>query len=245
MMIRNNLNATLLFCLLSGLFGISLTSHAYDKQTGATGDHHAKAGDILAGKITDIIDVPNYTYAEVDTGKEKVWVAGPTTPLKVGDKISFSTGMPIKNYKSKTIDREFSLVYFVGSFVTGNEITNHKGTNLSSLHSQLKQTSKPVKGVEKVEGGNTIAEIHKQKDNLNGKTIRVRGQVTKYNAKIMGKNWLHIKDSSSSDDLTVTTKGQAAIGDVVIIEGKLMLNKDYGYGYIYPVILEDANITKQ
>ena len=73
----------------------------------------------------------------------------------------------------------------------------------------------------------------------------MRGQVTKYNAKIMGKNWLHIKDSSTAKDLTVTTKAKAAIGDVVVIEGKLELNKDYGYGYVYPVILEDASIIKQ
>jgi hypothetical protein len=60
----------------------------------------------------------------------------------------------------------------------------------------------------------------------------------------MGKNWLHIRDSSTLDDLTVITKSTVVIDDVVIVEGKLELNKDYGYGYVYPVILEDAKITK-
>mgnify|MGYP001827153851 CR=1 FL=1 len=155
--------------------------------------------------------------------------------------------MPIKNYKSKAMDREFSLVYFVGEFLTGKETSPDTNAELSTPHQQLKQqqTTQPVAGINKIEGGNTIAEIHTQKNKLDGKTIRVRGQVTKYNAKIMGKNWLHIKDSSTAKDLTVTTKAKAAIGDVVVIEGKLELNKDYGYGYVYPVILEDASITKQ
>ena len=36
-----------------------------------------------------------------------------------------------------------------------------------------------------------------------------------------------------------------AIDAVVIIEGKLSLDKDYGYGYVYPLLVEDASITKE
>ncbi len=61
----------------------------------------------------------------------------------------------------------------------------------------------------------------------------------------MGKNWLHIRDSSTLDDLTVTSKDTVAVGDIVISEGKLELDKDYNYGYFYPVILEDATVTKE
>ena len=102
-----------------------------------------------------------------------------------------------------------------------------------------------IKEINKVEGGNTIAEIHARKDELNGDTIRVRGQVTRFTAGVLDKNWIHIRDSSAADDLTVTTDATVAIKDVVIIEGKLELDKDYGYGYVYPVILEDAKITKE
>ena len=95
-----------------------------------------------------------------------------------------------------------------------------------------------------MKGGNTIAEINIGKQKLKGKTIRVRGQVTKFTPNVMGKNWLHVRDSSTLDDLTVISKSTVAIGDVVILEGKLALDKDYGYGYVYPVILEDTKITK-
>ena len=73
----------------------------------------------------------------------------------------------------------------------------------------------------------------------------MRGKVTKFTANVMGKNWLHIRDSSTLKDLTVTTKDTVAIDDVMIVEGKLELNKDFSYGYVYPVILLDAKIIKE
>ena len=66
-----------------------------------------------------------------------------------------------------------------------------------------------------------------------------------HTANIHNKNWLHIRDSSILDDLTVTSTSAAAVGGVVIAEGKLELDKDYKYGYLYPVLIENAAITKQ
>lgn len=237
--------ATVLFFCFSALITTGITQSAFAGQAAKADKKHALPG-MIHGKVTDVIDVPSYTYAEVNTGTDKIWAAGPITPLKVGDTIAFSMGMPIHNYKSKSMDRTFDLIYFVTSFITDKDMSANKTPDLSSPHSQLSQkpTSAPVTGIDKVKGGNTIAEIHSNKSALNGKTVRVRGKVTKYNAKIMGKNWLHIQDSSGTGDLTVTTKGEVKVGDVVVVEGKLMLNKDYGYGYVYPVILEDASITK-
>ena len=93
--------------------------------------------------------------------------------------------------------------------------------------------------------GHTIAEIYSHKDNLASKTIHVRGQVTKFTANILNKNWLHIKDSSSHDDLTITTDSTVEVDDIIVISGKLELNKDFGYGYVYPLIIEDAKITTE
>jgi hypothetical protein len=58
----------------------------------------------------------------------------------------------------------------------------------------------------------------------------------------MGENWLHILDSSSTSDLTITTKEIVEIGDIVILEGKLSIDKDFGHGYLYPILLEDATV---
>lgn len=243
---RANFLVTLLACFSFALLNTGILNSAYGEQNKTTGAQETDPNRIY-GKVTDIIDVPGYTYAEVDTGKKKVWAAGPTTALKIGDMIAFSTGMPMENFHSKSMKRDFSIVYFIGGFIADKETPTTKSPATASPHSKIKpkQTSKPVKDVRKVEGGNTIAEIYSNKLNLKGKTVRVRGQVTKFTTAIMGKNWIHLKDSSSKNDLTVTTDSMVAIDDIVIIEGKLELDKDYGYGYVYSVILVDAGITKE
>ena len=76
----------------------------------------------------------------------------------------------------------------------------------------------------------------------------MRGKVVKYNAMIMGKNWLHLRDGSGSDDksnndLTVTTATPAKLGDTVLVTGNVSTNRDFGAGYKYTVILEDAKVT--
>jgi len=238
---RRTILVTLLAYSSFIMFISGMTNLAYAEQKTTTKKHHT-AANILSGKVTEIINVTGYTYAEVNIGKKKVWVAGPVTPLKIGDKISFSTGMPMDNFHSKSMKRDFSVVYFVGRFITGN-----KSPGKASSHTQYKHKtiSKPIKGIKKVEDGFSIAEIYTDKEKLKGKKLRVRGKVTKFTADVMGKNWLHIRDSSTLHDLTVTTKDTVAIDDVMIVEGKLELNKDFSYGYVYPVILLDAKITKQ
>ncbi len=83
---------------------------------------------------------------------------------------------------------------------------------------------------------------------LAGKPVSVRGKVVKYNANILGKNWLHIQDGSGSadngdNDLTVTTSTPVALGATVLVTGNVSTNRDFGAGYKYSVIIEDANVT--
>ncbi len=242
---RTNFSIILLACFSLSLLNAGLINTVYAEQSNTKEVQQNDPGKIY-GKVTEVIDITGYTYAEVDTGKEKVWAAGPVTPLKTGDMISFSSQMPMQNFHSKSIGRDFPVIYFINRFITDKGALAATSTT-ASPHGQVKQQQiiQPIKGINKVEGGNTIAEIYTDKSNLNGKTIRVRGQVTRFTADILGKNWLHIRDSSTLDDLTVTTNGKTAVGDVVIAEGKLELDKDFNYGYFYPVILEDATITKE
>lgn len=242
---RTNFSIILLACFSLSLLNAGLVNAVYAAEN-STKEAQQNDPQKIYGKVTDVIDVAGYTYAEVDTGKEKVWVAGPPTALKNGDMISFSSRMPMQNFHSKTIGRDFPLIYFINNYITDKESSTTASTT-ASAHSQLKQqqTVKPIKGINKVEGGKTIADIYNDKSKLNGKTIRVRGQVTKFTPNIKGKNWLHIRDSSTLDDLTVTSQDTVAVGDIVISEGKLELDKDYNYGYFYPVILEGATVTKE
>lgn len=91
-----------------------------------------------------------------------------------------------------------------------------------------------------------VEEVFAKKDTLNGKKITVKGEVVKFNSGIMGKNWVHIKDGSGksgTNDLTATTKDSAKIGDKVVVTGTLAVGKDFGAGYKYEAIIEDATVT--
>jgi hypothetical protein len=94
----------------------------------------------------------------------------------------------------------------------------------------------------------TVAEVFAQRTALKEKPVTVRGKVVKYNEQIMGRNWLHIRDGSGTagkdNDLTVTSAEKAAVGDVVVVKGTVRIDKDFGAGYSYPVIVEDAKLAK-
>ncbi len=106
--------------------------------------------------------------------------------------------------------------------------------------------------VEKAQGANahTVSEIHGQRFDLDGHEVVVRGEVVKVSTGIMGKNWLHIQDGSGKEDagdydLTVTTLDEASHGDIVLVTGKVTAEKDFGHGYRYDVIIEDAKIVRE
>ncbi|HET8725314.1 MAG TPA: nucleotide-binding protein [Anaeromyxobacteraceae bacterium] len=95
----------------------------------------------------------------------------------------------------------------------------------------------------------TVAEVHAQKAQLKEKKVTVRGKVVKANAGIMGKNWFHIRDGSGSqekgdNDITITSDANASVGDVIVVVGVVRVDKDFGAGYAYPVIIEEATFTK-
>lgn len=103
--------------------------------------------------------------------------------------------------------------------------------------------------VDKAEGENayTIGELYAKKGELNDKKVKVRGKVMKVSMMIMGKNWLHLQDgtgdaAASTHDLVVTTAGEAKKDAVVVVEGTMHADKDFGSGYRYDVIVEDAEV---
>jgi len=99
--------------------------------------------------------------------------------------------------------------------------------------------------IAKPKDGKTVEEIYQEKAKLKGKRVTLRGKVVKYNGAIMGKNWLHLRDGTGKEpvnDLTVTTQTKAKVGDTVVVEGIVTLEKDFGAGYKYDVIIEDAKV---
>lgn len=92
----------------------------------------------------------------------------------------------------------------------------------------------------------TVAALHKDKATLSGKEVRLQGKVVKVNNGIMGRNFVHVQDGSGdpeTNDMTITTKQTANVGDKVMVTGRLIVNRDFGAGYAYPVLVEDASLA--
>ena len=158
----------------------------------------------------------------------------------------------MKNYHSKTLERTFEFIYFV-SDISG------PGSDKAASMSQKGGTGSPhggpvsnapakidFSGIKKPKGGKTVAEVYAEKDNLSGKEVIVRGKVVKFSRNIMGKNWIHLQDGTAekgTNALPITSGSIGKEGDTVLARGALVTNKDFGYGYKYDVIIEDAQIT--
>ncbi len=101
-------------------------------------------------------------------------------------------------------------------------------------------------GLKPLKDGLTVAGIYAGSAKLDGQTVKMRGKVVKFNANILGKNWLHVQDGTGEakqNDLLVTSAGSAKPGDTVVVEGKVAVNKDFGSGYKYDLLVEDAKVT--
>ena len=205
-----------------------------------------KAAAGQSGKVVETMNGGGYTYLQVDTGKEKFWAAAPQLKVKVGDNVMIPKGMVMTNFKSPTLKRTFDKIYFVNSVLVGNgQQALNDSHKMPSGHPAVnagEKTDLSFKGLKKAAGGETIAEIYKEKAKLSGKEIAVRGKVVKFNPNIMGKNWVHVQDGTGQD-LTVTTNAKAKVGDTVLVKGVLTTDKDFGAGYKYDVIVENGKVT--
>ncbi len=199
------------------------------------------ANGLATGTVAAVIDAGGYTYVKVDVGAQEVWAAGPVTAIAKGDTVTFSTLIPMKNFHSKAMNRDFETLYFVDGFSNLNSVGASPAASTASTSPATTPAAK-VDNIARVEGDYTIAEALAQSKELAGKPIKVRGQVTKYTPGIMRKNWIHLEDGSGDKDLIVTTTATTAVGAVIVVEGALSLDRDFGMGYFYEVLMEDAAI---
>jgi hypothetical protein len=215
----------------------------------------SNAADTFSGKVLEATNVSSYTYIQVDTGKAKVWAAAPTMKVKPGDSVVVSNSMAVAGYHSRALDRDFNSVYFTDKvFVNGAPAQPAEAPAVAKSDKPLpaghpainKAPTVNLTGIKKADHGITIEELFATKDSLKGKTVIIRGKVTKYNGKILGKNWIHVKDgtgSAGNNDLMVTSAASAKVGDTVLVSGKVTTNRDFGSGYKWPVMIENAEVT--
>ena len=205
--------------------------------------------ETVTGSVVETMNAGGYTYVRLQTGKEDVWIAASEFPVKSGERLTAPLEMPMENFHSKTLNRDFPVVYFVSQIA-------REGQALSAATSQ--PAAMPLMGNHQPASmapgesispaaGLSIADVWAKRASLAGKPVVIRGKVVKVNNGIMDRNWLHLQDGSGSaadrtNDLTVTTAAVARVGDIVTAAGMLAINKDFSSGYVYDAILEGATV---
>ena len=204
------------------------------------------AGDgLVTAKVKTVEQVPNYTYLEVKAKGPAYWVALPTKEIAVGSVISYRGGMLMEDFQSKELNRTFEKILFLEGL--DGDSPSGMGMMSESTQGSKLDVEKLETNVEAVEGSISIGDIFADPGKYEGKTIIVSGEVAKYNPAIMERNWIHVQDGTEFEgkyDLTVTSSEYFEVGQVVSLQGVIALNRDFGYGYSYEILLENATAVR-
>ncbi len=231
-------------------------------------DEHAnaspQAASPIVGKIVETMNSGGYTYILLQTRTKQIWVAISETKVSVGQDVILMPGIELINFKSKSLNRTFESIIFSDGQISQQGSASGQGhASQGSAHGNAdsQKSTASSKGaippsnenikVAKATGSNayTVAELFEKRSELDKKEIVVRGQVVKVSAQIMRKNWLHIQDGTGdsqngTNDIVATTMDLPSVGDIVTIKGILYSDKDFGSGYRYNAIIEQAHVTK-
>ncbi len=213
-----------------------------------TGDSYARASPPVKGEVLEIMDVPGYTYLRLKTRDGETWAAIMTAQVEKGSEITITNATAMSDFKSKTLNRTFPTILFgtLASSAKEKAMGAHAGSMPLLPSANIEDIT-----VAKATGANakTVAEIITHCSELKDKPVLVSGKVVKFNAAIMGKNWVHLRDGTGSEaektnDILVTTEGETNVGDIVTVKGTVHTDRDFGSGYSYKVLIEEATLQK-
>jgi len=141
------------------------------------------------------------------------------------------------NFESKEYNRIFDEIYLVSNMVQ----VNHGNSSAPPVKSPSATTREKIE----MKGSLKIADLVANPEKYSGKTIQISGECVKINPNIMGRNWVHLKDGSKDDyDLVITSDILIPEGHIVTMTGTVALNKDFGAGYRYDIILERGKVVQ-
>ncbi|MBN1839956.1 MAG: hypothetical protein JW802_07945 [Campylobacterales bacterium] len=197
------------------------------------------AGNIHEGVIKDVIHGGGYTYLEIEDAKKSYWIAVEGVEIPKGLEVRFEEEMRAKNFQSKALNRTFDDLMFASNL-------QHR-TNVSEKGNLALITDVVERSPYQKEGLMNVKEVLQKRPTLSGKTIAIRGKVVKASQNIMGRNWVHIQDGTGEGSevgrIVFTSKEIPKVGDIITASGVVAIDKDFGSGYIYKIIVENATFN--
>jgi hypothetical protein len=223
----------------------------------------ASSSPTVDGVVLETLDVENFTYLKLKTKESEVWAAVINSRISKGAHVTLENVTVMTNFESKSLKRTFPTILFATLASSGSAKSGSLGIDkyMSFAYPGLngtKENSSPKTSKtgadEKIpkaqgQGAVTVEEVITKSAALKGKSVLLSGKVVKYNSGIMGKNWIHLRDGSGSDeaktnDILVTSTEPMQMGDLVTIKGMVATDKDFGAGYSYKVMIEEATLQK-
>lgn len=210
----------------------------------------AWAAGSVTGEVLEVQQVDSYTYLRMRTANGETWGAVPTAQVKKGAVVTLQDITVMNDFESKSLKRKFKTVVF-GTLAAGPGSAAGKNAPVSPHTGVPKAAEALDVKVTKAVGANarTVGEIMAKPGDVKDKPVLVRGKVVKFSGGIMGRNWIHLRDGSGAaadktNDLLVTTTEQAKVGDVITAKGVVRVDKDFGAGYVYKALVEDAALQR-
>ncbi len=210
--------------------------------------------------VKEVVQTSSYSYVRVSEANNEYWCALNKSEIATGKTYYWIKGWEMNQFHSKELNKTFASIFFIESLSetppvqTENAIAENQNPGNVANENQAsagampgRQSVQEKEGIklDKVKDGITIAELFANKKNYYGKVVKIRGEVVKISPAIMDRNWIHIQDGTKDGanyDLTITTLDSTSIGNVVVAEGIISLDKDIGAGYNYAVLMENAKL---
>lgn len=230
---------------------------SYAVETGDEKNAHTSSQAIYYGKVLEIQNAMGYKYLKVDEHGTQHWVAIANAPVAVGDRIGYDKRTIMQDFESKSLGKSFKEIIFASDVYLPQKVQRPKsmkdmlGLGSKDPHKEMgaglspEKEEKPAKPFVKKDMY-TVEEIHMWRKSLEGQTISLEGTVFKVSHQIMKRDWVHLGDGTGiekelTDDLVFTADSTSVkAGDRVIATGRVVVNKDFGYGYFYKVLIQDA-----
>ena len=190
----------------------------------------------------EVLPTERYVYVRVKEGTDEFWIASDRSEVIVGRPYFYRGGLLKTNFHSNEYNRDFDKLVLVTKVVPADH--GEGGMNDASpamIGNGQAKSAVPVN----VAGSVKIADLIADPKKYEGKAIHISGTCTKVNPNIMGRNWVHLKDGSKGDpEVVATTDVVVPVGEKATIVGTVVLDKDFGAGYRYAILLESAQLIK-
>ena len=230
------------------LFSILLLVGCKDKENYSKINNAPTAvkSDVHKIVVKEALDGGIYTYLNVDENGQNYWMAVASIPVIVGETYYYDGGMVMKDFESKQLNKTFDEIVFANTVRT-TEIATKTVAESENPHTAAPVAIENDLKIEKPKNGTSLSELFSAKKSFSAKSIIVKGKVVKVNNGIMDKNWVHIVDGTQFEnqgDLAITTTETVNVGDIVTFKGVVVLDKDFGQGYVYDILMEEAKLIK-